>query len=165
MTLRRARRDDVVVCARLVVADPLWRRYHLTLPAARRVLREGIRRRGGRRSRAELVVAMRGGAVAGFILYHLHGTFHYSGYVRWIAVAPQLRGRGVGTALMRHAQAHIFRTGPNVFLTVSHFNRRAQAFYCALGYRKVGELPSYVIPGITEWLYRKTRGAIQLRAR
>ena len=71
----------------------------------------------------------------------------------------------VGTALMRHAEAHIFRTGPNVFLTVSHFNRRAQAFYRARGYRKVGDLPAYVVPGITEVLYRKTRGAIRLRAR
>lgn len=166
VTLRRARHPDVEACARLVVADPLWRRYHLTLPAARRVLREGIARGARRRrSQAELVVATRGGAVVGFILYQLYGTFRYSGYVRWIAVAPHMRGHGVGTALMRHAEVHIFRTGPNVFLTVSHFNRQAQAFYRARGYRKVGDLPAYVMPGITEVLYRKTRGAITLRAR
>ncbi len=110
-------------------------------------------------------MATLGGSVVGFILYHLHGTFHYSGYVRWIAVAPQARGRGIGTALMRHAEARIFQTGPNVFLTVSHFNRRAQAFYRRLGYRKVGDLPHYVVGGITERLYRKTQGPIKLRAR
>jgi len=73
------------------------------------------------------------------------------------------RGRGVGRALMRHAEAHIFRTGPNVFLTVSDFNRRAQSFYRTLGYRNVGAIPNYVIPGITELLYRKTIGSITRR--
>ncbi len=166
LTVRQGRRADIEACARIVVADPLWRRYHLTLAAARRVLREGISRQAReRRTRAELVVATRGGAVAGFILYHLRGTFHHSGYVRWIAVAPQARGRGIGTALMRHAEAHIFGAGPNVFLTVSHFNRRAQAFYRALGYRKVGDLPHYVVSGITERLYRKTRGPIESKTR
>ncbi len=148
------------------MTDPLWRRYRLTLPRARRVLREAMGRREGRsRHRAELAVATRDGSVVGFVLYHLHGTFHYSGYVRWIAVATQARGRGVGTALMRHAEAHIFRTGPNVFLTVSDFNRRAQAFYRTLGYKNVGAIPNYVMPGITERLYRKTRGPITMRAR
>src|SRR3989442_4457173 len=164
--MRRGQRSDIEACARIVVAGPLWRRYRLALPRARHVLREAMRRREGRsRSRAELAVATLDGSVVGFILYHLHGTFHYSGYVRWIAVATQARGRGVGTALMRHAEAHIFRTGPNVFLTVSDFNRRAQAFYRTLGYRHVRAIPNYVMPGITEILYRKTRGSIMGRRR
>jgi len=166
LTMRRGQRSDIEACARIVVTDPLWRRYRLTLPRARRVLREAMGRREGRsRNRAELAVATLDGSVVGFVLYHLHGTFHYSGYVRWIAVATMARGRGVGAALMRHAEAHIFRTGPNVFLTVSDFNRRAQAFYRALGYRNVGAIPNYVIPGITEILYRKTRGSLKSRAR
>ena len=164
LTMRRGQRSDIEACARIVVTDPLWRRYRLTLPRARRVLREAMGRRVGRsRDRAELAVATLDRSVVGFVLYHLHGTFHSSGYVRWIAVATQARGRGVGRALMRHAEAHIFRTGPNVFLTVSDFNRRAQSFYRTLGYRNVGAIPNYVIPGITELLYRKTIGSITRR--
>src|SRR2546428_12820160 len=107
------------------------------------------RREGRSRNRAELAVATLDGSVVGFILYHLHGTFHYSGYVRWIAVATQARGRGGGTALMRHAEAHIFRTGPNVFLTVSDFNPPAQAFHPTLRHRHVGALPHQLMPGTT----------------
>src|SRR3989454_5823386 len=81
LTVRQGRRADIEACARIVVADPLWRRYRLTLAAARRVLREGIsRQERERRTRAELVVAARGGAVAGFILYHPRGPFHHSGH-------------------------------------------------------------------------------------
>jgi ribosomal-protein-alanine N-acetyltransferase len=164
--MRRGQRSDIDACARIVVADPLWRRYGLTLPQARRVLRQAMGRQEGRgRNRTELAVATLGGLVVGFVLYQRYGTFHYSGYVRWIAVAPQAQGRGVGRALMHHAEAQIFRTGPNVFLTVSDFNRRAQAFYRTLGYKNVGAIPNYVVPGITERLYRKTRGPIKLRAR
>jgi ribosomal protein S18 acetylase RimI-like enzyme len=83
--------------------------------------------------------------------------------VRWIAVALAARGRGVGERLMRHAEDRIFRRGPNVFLTVSDFNRRAQAFYRKLGYTEVGAIRNYVVPGITERLYRKTRGPIAVR--
>jgi ribosomal protein S18 acetylase RimI-like enzyme len=61
---------------------------------------------------------------------------------------------------MRHAEERIFRRGPNVYLLVSDFNVKAQAFYRKLGYVKVGALRDYVVPGITERVYRKTRGPI-----
>ncbi len=160
LSIHRARRSDIEACARIVAGDPLWRRYGLTLSRARRILREAVGPLRRRRDRTELAVATVGRTVVGFVLYQVYGTFHYSGYVRWIAVAPQVRGRGVGKVLMRHAEAQIFRTGPNVFLTVSHFNRRAQTFYRKLGYRNVGAIPNYVMAGVTERLYRKTRGPI-----
>jgi ribosomal protein S18 acetylase RimI-like enzyme len=47
---------------------------------------------------------------------------------------------------------------------VSDFNPKAQAFYRRLGYTRVGTLADYVVPGITEYLYRKTQGPID-RAR
>jgi ribosomal protein S18 acetylase RimI-like enzyme len=82
-------------------------------------------------------------------------------------VAPAARGRGVGERLMRHAEERIFRRGPNVFLTVSDFNRRAQAFYRKLGYTEVGAIRNYVVAGITERLYRRTVGPIggEIRSR
>lgn len=105
-------------------------------------------------------MARRSGGVVGFVWFRTEGTFHHSGYVRWVAVAPQARGSGVGRRLMEYAEARIFRRGPNVFLLVSGFNRRAQAFYRRQGYTRVGAIPDYVVPGITEYLFRKTRGPI-----
>ncbi len=164
VTVQRMRPDDVEPSARIVAGDSLWRRYGLTLSRARRALRGALAQaaRGPVEARAagEIAVAREGGRPVGFIWFRLDGTFHHSGYVRWIAVAPAARGRGVGEQLMRYAEERILRRGPNVFLTVSAFNRRAQAFYRKLGYTEVGAIPNYVVPGITERLYRRTVGPI-----
>ena len=40
----------------------------------------------------------------------------FSGYIRALAVAAGWRNRGVGRALLAHAERHIFRASPNVFL-------------------------------------------------
>lgn len=169
MVVRRLRAADVAACAAIIGGDPLWRRYGLTAGRAERAIRRAPGAgRGGRqadRGAGEMAVARQGQQVVGFIWFRLDGTFHHSGYVRWVAVAPQARGRGVGERLMRYAEERIFREGPNVFLTVSDFNVRAQAFYRRLGYTQVGAIPDYVVPGITERLYRKTRGPILNRRR
>ena len=167
--LRRMRARDVDACARIVASDPLWQRYGLSHSRARQLIGRALGR--ARQSRlaahavGELAVARHGADVVGFIWFRLDGTFHHSGYVRWIAVAPQARGRAVGARLMRHAEERIFRHGPNVYLLVSDFNVKAQAFYRRLGYVRVGALRDYVVPGITEHLYRKTRGPILTQGR
>jgi ribosomal protein S18 acetylase RimI-like enzyme len=166
--VRRMRAEDVETCARIVAGDPLWRRYGVTLPGARRSFRRALAgtRRGGSTARGtgQIAVAHEGSRVVGFVWFRVEGTFHHSGYVRWIAVAPASRSHGVGERLMRHAEDRMFREGTNVFLTVSDFNTKAQAFYRRLGYTRVGTLADYVVPGITEYLYRKTQGPID-RAR
>jgi ribosomal protein S18 acetylase RimI-like enzyme len=153
------RPEDAESAARIVAGDPLWQRYAVTLPRARRALRHALAQ-GAAAAAGEIAVASREGRPVGFVWYRRDGTFHHSGYVRWIAVAPEARGQGVGERLMRYAEARIFRRAPNVFLMVSDFNRQAQAFYRRLGYTEVGAIPDYVVPGITERLYRKTRGPI-----
>lgn len=181
VVVRPARQGDVEACARLVADDPLWRRYGVTLAGARKALRAGVGLRGARGLRGaqgsqgragqalggdgSLVVATLGGQVVGFIAYHLRGAFHHSGYIRWITVAPHARGRGVGRRLMRFAEERIFKRGPNVFLMASDFNEEAHAFYRKQGYTEVGAVPDYMVPGITERLYRKTRGPIAARPR
>lgn len=164
MVIGPLRAADVEPCARIIAGDPLWRRYHVTLPRARRLIRQALvaRGRSGRVARevGAVAVARWRGRVAGFIWFRTSGTFHHSGYIRWVAVAPHARGRGIGERLMRHAERRLFAAGPNVFLLVSDFNTGAQAFYRKLGYRLVGAIPDYVVAGVTERLYRKARGSI-----
>lgn len=152
---------DVEACAAIVGGDPLWRRYGVTAAAARRALR-GVLAAGRARAAetGEVAVARRRGTVLGFVWYRRSGTFHHSGYIRWIAVAEAARGLGVGRRLMAHAEARILARGPNVFLMVSDFNVGAQAFYRTLGYRQVGAVPDYVVRGVTELVFRKTLGPI-----
>ncbi|MDQ3427572.1 MAG: GNAT family N-acetyltransferase, partial [Gemmatimonadota bacterium] len=71
---------------------------------------------------------------------------------------PEERGRGLGTFLVRWAEARIFRESPNVFLCVSSFNVNARRLYQRLGYSVVGELTDFLVEGYSEILMRKTMG-------
>ena len=99
------------------------------------------------------------GETAGFVIIVMQGAL--VGYIQSIAVAPERRGRGVGTALMEFAQERIFSESPNVFICVSSFNPRARRLYQRLGFETVGELKEYIIPGHSEFLLRKTLGPFQ----
>jgi len=169
--IHRLQPADIDACADIVAGDPLWRRYGMTRARAARAFRRALAVSGGGPGPrglslgAEIAIARHRGQVVGFIWFRLDGTFDHSGYVRWIAVAPDSRARGIGRALMRYAEERIFRKGPNVFLMVSEFNRRAQGFYKRQGYIKVGAVDDYIVSGITERLYRKTRGPIMAQRR
>ena len=146
---RLAGRAEAEACAGLMAASEPW----LTLGrdrAACLALMEHPER--------EHYVALDGDALAGFIVLSMRGAF--AGYIQSVCVAPALRGRGVGTALVRFAEARIFRQSPNVFLCVSSFNDGAQRLYERLGYAFVGDLVDYIVPGHSERLYRKTIGPL-----
>lgn len=59
----------------------------------------------------------------------------HRGWVYYLAVAPALRGRGFGRALMQHVEALLVRRGcPKLSLLVRTSNPEAIAFYRHLGY-------------------------------
>ena len=97
-----------------------------------------------------VLVARRGATPLGFVRLHPRGVAG-SPYVASIAVAPEARVLGVGTALLRAAEAR-FPSARYIFLCVSSFNVRARALYERYGYRIVGELPDYVVDGYSELL-------------
>jgi len=134
---------------------PLWQRYGVSAAAARETFAEALR------GALQVRVAEDGGRVLGFVEYLVRGTFGHSGYVWAVGVAANAQGRGVGGRLMDAAEAAIFEAGPNVFLLVTAANAGAQRFYERRGYRRVGTLPDYILPGVTEVVYRKTRGPIR----
>ncbi|MDQ7801649.1 MAG: GNAT family N-acetyltransferase [Armatimonadota bacterium] len=152
--IRAARSADVTACARIVASEPLWQRYGISQRRAAAMIRAAVR------AGEPVLVAVRGAEVLGFVWFQLRGTFVHSGYVRWIATARSARGQGVGRLLLRTAEERILRHGPNVFLLVSRFNRRAQRFYRMMGYERVGMLRDYVRQGLDEWIYRKTTGPL-----
>ena len=107
----------------------------------------------------ERYLAMASGEPAGFLVISMQGAF--VGYIQLVGVAPALRGRGVGAALIAFAEQRIFRDTPNVFICVSAFNSQAQGFYAKLGYRRIGELEDFIIAGHSEILLRKTTGPLR----
>lgn len=112
----------------------------------------------------ERVAAWAGDEIAGFIILNMRGPL--TGYIQTVCVSAAFRGSGVGSVLVGWAEKRIFAVAPNVFLFVSSFNDGARRLYERLGYRVVGEVPDYLIPGASEILMRKTIGPLsEFRAR
>lgn len=141
--------DDVEWSARVMAASEPWITLGRGVEASRRILSDAGRER---------TVAMLGGERAGFLVLDMAGAF--AGYIQIVCVAPEFRGRGVGTALVRFAEERVFRDSPNVFLCVSSFNAGARRLYERLGYSQVGELTDYIAAGKSELLMRKTIGPL-----
>ncbi len=150
LTLRPLETDaEAEACAALMAASEPWLTLGRDYGASLRFLRAPGR---------EKYLALAGGQFAGFLVLNLQGAF--VGYLQTICVAPDLRGKGVGAALVAFAEERIFREHPNVFLCVSSFNPAARRLYERLGYTAVGELPDFIVAGHSELLMRKSRGPL-----
>jgi ribosomal-protein-alanine N-acetyltransferase len=107
----------------------------------------------------EVHLAILDGEIVGFSVINMTGAF--VGYIQSLAVVPERRGQGIGTALLRHVEDRILSETPNVFMCVSSFNQGAMRLYERLGYAVVGELADYIVTGYSEILLRKTAGPLK----
>jgi ribosomal protein S18 acetylase RimI-like enzyme len=98
------------------------------------------------------------GRLEGFAIIQLAGTFR--GYIQTLCVNGERRGMGLGTKLLEFCQERILKISPNLFICVSDFNQEALKLYERFGFRKIGELPDFLRPGLTEILLRKTYGPV-----
>jgi [ribosomal protein S18]-alanine N-acetyltransferase len=135
---------EATACARLMAASEPWRTLGRTSEQVLPMLHDPLR---------EVYVYDEGGRVAGCIVLCLTGPF--AGYIQAVCVAADVRGRGIGTALVRFAERRIGDVSPAVFLLVSSFNTGARALYERLGYAVAGELNDYVVDGHSEILMWK----------
>lgn len=95
------------------------------------------------------------GAVLGVLV--LQPAVLLGSFVSLLAVHPEVARRGVGRALMEHAQAETFARRRWLFVSADADNRAALAFYRRLGFARVGRLPDLVRDGRTEILLRQGR--------
>ena len=138
---------QTAACARIMAGSEPWLTLGRSYERCLAVVQDPTR---------EVTVALQGREVAGFIITCMTGPF--PGYIQTVAVAPGARGQGLGSRLVAHAEARIFRDSPNVFLCVSTFNPAARRLYQRLGYALVGELTDYLVRGHGEVLLRKSLG-------
>ena len=131
-------------CAQVMASSEPWITFGRDLAACRSVLT---------RPGSELFVASEKGFRAGFILLAAYGL-GASPYVASIAVAPEARGRGVGSEMLRFAEEHFAGRG-HLFLLVSSFNPRAQELYRRSGYEFIGELKDYLVAGHSDFIMQK----------
>jgi ribosomal-protein-alanine N-acetyltransferase len=146
LEIRKLRRDEEVQqCAQLLANSEPWITLRRQYEQSVAILKDPLK---------EVYIALIANTFAGFLILDMHGGFR--GYIQTIAVMPECRNHGVGSALIKFAEDRILQETPNVFICVSSFNQNAQRLYARLGYEKVGELKDYVVSGHAEFLLRKT---------
>lgn len=104
----------------------------------------------------ECFVAEADGAVAAVAI--VRRKFLLGDYLELLGVAPLARGKGIGAELLRHVESLVFARTKNLFACVSDFNGGAREFYKKQGYREIGPMPNFLIPGTAEILLWKTTG-------
>jgi ribosomal protein S18 acetylase RimI-like enzyme len=147
----RASVADLDALAELMTAAPLVRRYGTTHAAARSSLESAI-------GAGDLLLTCRPSAKAppiGLAWVIRTRILNQGAYLRLLLVDEEHRGHGVGRRLLRVAEERAREACNHLYFLVTSDNVRARRFYERHGYRKVGELPELVHPGIDEALYHK----------
>ena len=141
------KRSHIKVCDDIVAASEPWKTLREKVDFGHYITRRQayacIRRVGGTIE------------VAGFIIFTAEPVFARGGYLRAIGVANSLRNQGIGGKLLAFAEKAVSRQAQCLYLCVSSFNRKGQAFYKNRGYTRVGTLPGLVSPDTSEYIYWK----------
>jgi GNAT superfamily N-acetyltransferase len=138
IAIRPATVDDVPLVLRFIRELAEYERLADQVVATEDGLRHTL---FGPQPKAEVVFAMVGGEEAGFALFfHNYSTFlgRLGIYLEDLYVRPELRGRGIGGALLRHlAQLALERGCGRLEWSVLDWNEPALAFYRSIGAKPV----------------------------
>lgn len=133
ITIRKLSGDESGVCERIMRALPEWFGIEKSLSAYVRDTRQ-----------METWLAFLNGEAAGFLTLHAHNP--QAAEIQVMAVVPNLHGRGIGSALVEHAEV-LLRTRGTVYLQVKtlgpsrpneHY-ARTRAFYESMGFAPLEE--------------------------
>ncbi|WP_430883117.1 GNAT family N-acetyltransferase [Fusibacter sp. JL216-2] len=102
-----------------------------------------------------VLVAVVDGKAVGFIWFDLNGVFRIHPYIHLHFVRTDMRGQGIGKALLKAFEESAVQISPKTFLAVAEFNFRASALYETEGYKFVGSVPGLYREGVTENLLMK----------
>src|SRR5579871_5441972 len=104
------------------------------------------------------VTYVEGEQVIGFAYYARAEMADRTWYLYWIAVTKQIQARGVGGALLRHAEDDIRRQNGRLFLietsSLPHYEL-TRRFYLKHGYEQVCVQPDYYADGDDMVVFRK----------
>jgi ribosomal-protein-alanine N-acetyltransferase len=120
--------SHIKACENIIAVSDPWNRLHETID-----FRSAL---SADKTFVRAYVCLAGAEPAGFILFNPEPVFARGGYLRAIAVAPAFRKQGVGKKMLAFAERMTSERALHMFLCVSSFNRRAQAFYKKCGYLK-----------------------------
>lgn len=112
--------------------------------AAQEILEECVAK--GESSGYYVQVAEETGKPLGYVCFGPTPLTRGTWDVYWIAVAPGHQGRGIGTRLIRLAEAEICRQGGRLILVETSSQELyapTRRFYCSSGYREVSRVPDF----------------------
>jgi acetyltransferase len=117
----------------------------MALGATRATDLEELHRRGLAEEDRVVIVADHGGEVVGMAhLARSHAAnAPHRAEVQRVAVAEDVRGTGVGAALMSAVENAALERGITILWLTTHDGSEACAFYEAVGYTKLGVMPAY----------------------
>ncbi len=140
---------DIPLLAAWMVDLPLWQRYGLTIPKAISGFEAGM-------ARGDWLISADSEQIAcGFAWVIPQGMFGRSPYLRLIGVRPDAASSGIGSALLDEMERRSAEAADDLFLLVSDFNEAAQRFYQRHGFEQIGEVSGFVLPDVTELIFRK----------
>jgi GNAT superfamily N-acetyltransferase len=148
----RLKENDIGPLAKWMADLPLMKRYEWSEYGLGRSLREALQQEN------LLLSAIFSGSncPCGLAWIVPKGSFNRSPYLRLLVVHPRFTSIGVGAFLMLQVESQLNIDYKDLFLLVSDFNVDAQNFYRQMGYLKVGEIADYVVPGVSELIFRKS---------
>jgi ribosomal protein S18 acetylase RimI-like enzyme len=147
VNIRALTADDIPVVAAWIVTIPLWQRYRLTVEKLSAQLEAAL-------STDLLLTADADDAWAVALAWCVRrGAFGRSAYLKLLGVRPDHAGSGIGALLLDQLEASV--SSADLFLLASDFNHGARRFYERQGYEQIGAIPGYVLPDVTELIYRK----------
>lgn len=95
-----------------------------------------IEKRGGRAQRvATIKVLLENNNPAAFVIFYKERS--YRGYIQFLAVSPEARGKGYGTTLIKNAIEELFSLGCEyIYLTTRLSNTSARSIYEKAGFKE-----------------------------
>lgn len=144
-----AQKEHLTALAPKLATDPLFVRYKLGPGALKTSLCQALARGEG------LQVALASHVPVGLSWFCRDGAFARGAYLRLLAVAQNVQTTGIGTQLLAAFEAACLPAPSGWSLLCSDFNIKAQKFYTAHGYQKVGVLPRFVLADVDEFIFYK----------
>jgi GNAT superfamily N-acetyltransferase len=152
------RREDIDAVRSLVAATGFFSREEEEIAAE--LVEERLAR--GAKSGYEFIFAETEGRLEGYACYGpIAGAFGAFD-LYWIAVHPDLQGRGLGLEIMRRAEAAMAAQGARaVYIDTSGRDqyRPTRAFYARAGYLEAAVLPDFYAPGDSKVIFAKRLGS------
>lgn len=146
MNVRALTSQDIPLVSAWIVTIPLWQRYGLTAEKLNHQLTIALDH--------EILLTIDAEEPAVGLAWCIpRGGFGRSAYLKMLGVRPDHSGKKIGALLLEHLETLI--TSPDLFLLASDFNTDAHRFYQRQGYQQIGAIPDYVLPGVTELIFRK----------